>query len=129
MQVERPDDPDAGGGRVEPDLLGGLAQRGRGHVGVVGLGLAAREAHLARVVPADGPLDQDDPGVPGVIRVQQREDRGGPAGATRREPAAGPRIVPADDDRHEHVRRRRQRIGQGREPLEDRVEAHVLEAG
>ena len=37
------DDPNLGGVRVEADLLAGLAQRGRGRVGVAGLGLAAGE--------------------------------------------------------------------------------------
>ena len=44
------DDPDARRHRVEADLLGRLAQGGRDHVGVLGLGLAAREADLAGVV-------------------------------------------------------------------------------
>ena len=43
-RVEAADDLDAGGVRVEPDLLLGLAQRGRDGVGVAGLGLAARAA-------------------------------------------------------------------------------------
>ena len=37
---------------VQPHLLGRLAQRGRDEVGVLGLGAAARERHLARVVAA-----------------------------------------------------------------------------
>ena len=85
MQVEGPDDADARGSGIEADLLRGLTQGGRGHVGIVRLGLAAREADLARVVPADGPLDQDDPGLAGVVRVEEREHRGRPAGASRRQ--------------------------------------------
>ena len=127
VQVERPDDPDAGGVGIETDLLGRLAERGGGQVGVAGLGLAAREADLARVVrrPTVRSI-RTTRAIAGVIRIQECEDRGRPPGATGRQPAAGSRIVPADHDRHEHVRRRRQGIGQSREPLEDRVEAHAL---
>ena len=50
--IELPDDAHAGGIGVEADLLGRLAQGGRDEVGVVRLGLAAREADLARVVAA-----------------------------------------------------------------------------
>ena len=46
--IELPDDAHAGGVRVQADLLGRLAQGGRHEVRVVGLGLAAREADLAR---------------------------------------------------------------------------------
>ena len=51
VRRERSDHANAGLDRVEPDLLGRLAQGGRRGVGVLGLGLAARETHLAAVVP------------------------------------------------------------------------------
>ena len=58
---ERADHPDPGGGRIEPDLLGRFAERGRPVVDVVGLGLAAREAHLPAVEAVVGrPLGEDE---------------------------------------------------------------------
>ena len=59
---------------LEPDLLGRLADRRRGEVGVVGLGAAAREADLAAVMAAaDHALGQQDAGVAGLVREQQHE--------------------------------------------------------
>ena len=46
--VERPDDAQAGGVRVQPDLLGRLAKGRRDQVVIARLGLAAGEADLAR---------------------------------------------------------------------------------
>ncbi len=87
----RPDDPHARGDRVERDLLGRLAQGGGGEVGVLGFGLAAREADLARVMVAVAgrPLDQDHARVAGRIGIEQDEDGRRSAGsAGRRRPAA-----------------------------------------
>ena len=88
--VKQADDPHAGGIRVERDLLGGLAQRGRRDVGVAGLGLAAREADLAAVVPvAARPLGQDDAGEPFVVRVEQHEHAGRSSRVAPRGAASG----------------------------------------
>ena len=127
-RLEHADDPDAGGRGIEPDLLGRLAQRGRRDVDVVGLGLAAREADLARVVTAVGrTLDEDDPGDAVVIGIQQGEDPGGPGRAPRTAGRRHPlrqRLGGADHHRHQHLGRRRQGIGQDRQSLEGVGEPH-----
>ena len=56
-----------------------------GEVRVLGLGLAAGEAHLARVVAAAGrALDEDDAGLAVAIGVEQGQDAGRPPGPVRR---------------------------------------------
>ena len=79
----RPDDPDAG--RVGIEATSSAASRSAvaAEVGVVRLGLAAREADLAAVVPvAAGALGQDDAGDAVVVRVEQDQDAR-PAGPAR----------------------------------------------
>ncbi len=86
-RVERAQDLDLAAADVQPDLLGRLAQRSRGDVGVMRLGSSAREADLAAVVPAaDDPLGQDDRG--GAIRAVARHEQDEHAGG--RGPQFGP---------------------------------------
>ena len=104
--LEQADHADAGGVRVERDLLGRLAQGGRGEVGVVRFGLAAREADLAAVVAvAAGALGQDDPG--DAVVVRDRAGRG-------RRPVARP--AGRRGPRRAQVARRRRGPASGRRP-------------
>ena len=107
--IQPPHDADAGADRVECDLFGRLSQRRRGRVGILRLGLAAREADFAGVVAVPGgALDEHDPGDAAVVRVEQHEHGGRPArtagwwdprrSQTRTRPsgpASSPRPVPA----------------------------------
>ena len=129
--IQRPsrhaDHPDPRGVGVEPDLLGRLPERGRDRVGVPGLGLASREADLARVVAAvvGRPLDEHDPRLAGIVRVDEDEHgRGSPGrvcGLAREAPC--PAIGP---DGHQLVERRRERVRQRLETRHDLVEAHPV---
>ena len=106
---------------VEADLLGRLAQRGRADVGVVGLGLAAREAHLA----ASGGRRRSTArsarrrASPAGVRVDAGRAPP-PAGRSAGRRAAAGAGRAADEDRHQPVGRRRQRLGQRGQPLEPR---------
>ena len=126
--VEPAHDADAGGDGIEGDLLGGLAQGGRGGIGVAGLGLAAGEADLARVMPVAGrPLDQDHACLALVVRVEQHEHgrrSTAPRGARH---GRRPRLRPADEDGHHHHGRRRQRIGEERQQAGGGLEAHRVD--
>ena len=94
--VEQADDPHAGRVRVEPDLLGRLAQRRRDDVGVLGLGLPPGKLTSPRVVAvARRPLGEHDPRLAVVVGVEQDEHGrrpGGrpPARAARRSGAPRP---------------------------------------
>ena len=115
----------AGSLGIQGDLLGRLAQ-GRGHdVGVVGLGLAAREAHLAAVVAvAARALGQHHPGQAVGVREEQHEHRGRPPRlAARRRPGQATRRA-ADDDRHQHGGRLGQGCRQDRQAPDGVVEPH-----
>ena len=62
---------------------------------------------------------------PVVVRVEQHEHGRRPPGRPRRRGiAGGRRLRPADEDGHQHVGRRRQRIGQARQPAGGGVEPH-----
>ena len=124
--VEQPDDAHLGGIHVEGDLLGRLAQRGRGDVGVARFRRPAREADLAAVVAVTGrALGQDDAGETVRVGVEEDQDAGRSAGPARwRVPRRSPALHPADDDRHQDVGRGRQDVGECRETLEDEVETH-----
>ena len=68
-------------------------------------------------------LDEDDPCLAHLVRVEQDQDRGRPP-ATAGNGSRGA-LATADDDRHEAPSRRRQRLGQGGEPGGDVDEAHA----
>ena len=125
-RVELAEHADARRERVERDLLGRLAQRGRGDVRIVRLGGSTREADLAAVVAVAGrALGQDDPGDAVVVRVDQDEHARRAPAASRGRGLGRPALHPADDDRHQDVGRSRQWVGQRRQALEDDVEPHA----
>src|SRR6185437_5651712 len=87
---------------------------------------AAREADLATVMAvAAGPFRQDDPGDSLVVGIDQGEHTRRACRTIWWRALTSPKLlVTADDDRRQHGRRCRQRVGQIRQPLDDEVEAH-----
>jgi hypothetical protein len=66
---------DPNGGRIEPDLLFGLAQRGVGVRNVLRFAPSARKRDLPAVNAALGAQDEDHPQRPRSVPVDRREDR------------------------------------------------------
>ncbi len=107
MRRQAAQDADAGCRGGQPDLLGGLAQRGRGGVGITGLCPATRKRDLTRVMPAAvRALGQQDAGVASGTCVEQHQDGGGLRRCCRSLVPRGPNTGLARLHQHGHQPRR-----------------------